>query len=48
MSAYFEYLRDVLVAFFRDLGTFFYKWIVSPWVDVGSNFANYNAILGAY
>ena len=48
MSAYFEYLRDVLVAFFRDLGTFFYKWIVSPWTDVGANFSNYNAILGAY
>ena len=48
MSAYFEYLRDVLVAFFRDIGTFFYKWIVSPWTDVGANFANYNAILGAY
>ena len=48
MSAYFEYLREVLTAFFKDLGTFFYKWIVSPWVDVGSNFSNYNSILGAY
>ena len=48
MSAYFEYLRDVLVAFFRDFGMFMYKWIVSPWTDVGANFSNYNAILGAY
>ena len=48
MSAYFEYLREILTAFFTDLGTFLYKWIVSPWTDVRANFINYNAILGAY
>ena len=48
MSAYFEYLREMLVAFFTDLGHFFYKGIVSPWEDVGGNFANYNSIFNTY
>lgn len=43
MSAYFEYLRLMLVQFFKDLGTFFYKGIVSPWTDVGNNFRTYNS-----
>ena len=48
MNAYFEYLREMLVAFFSDLGQFFYKWIVSPWTDVGNNFVNYHAIFNSY
>ena len=48
MSAYFEYLREILVAFFSDLGQFFYKGIVSPWTDVGHNFSNYNSIFNSY
>ena len=44
MEAYFEYLREMLVKFFSDLGRFFYKWWVSPWEDVGGNFESYNAI----
>ena len=48
MSAYFNYLKEMIIAFFRDLGHFFYKGIVSPWTDVGNNFANYNSILGKY
>ena len=44
MSAYFAYLAEMLRAFFRDLGEFFYKGIISPWKDVGENFANYHSI----
>ena len=45
MSAYFAYLAEMIRAFFRDLGDFFYKGIVSPWTDVGENFRNYHSIL---
>lgn len=48
MNAYFEYLRQMLIAFFTDLGTFLYKGIVSPWLDVGNNFANYGSIFNSY
>lgn len=48
MSAYFAYLREMLIAFFRDLGQFFYKGIVSPWTDVGNNFKNYHSIFSTY
>ena len=48
MSAYFEYLRQILIAFFTDLGHWFYQLIVSPWVDVGNNFNNYNSIFGKF
>ena len=48
MSAYFEYLREMLIAFFSDLGQFFYKAIVSPWTDVGNNFTNYNSIFASH
>ena len=48
MEAYFEYLRQMVVAFFTDLGHFFYKGIVSPWTDVGNNFANYGSIFGSH
>ena len=45
MAAYFAYLAEMLKAFFRDLGDFFYKGIISPWTDVGENFRNYHSIL---
>ena len=48
MSAYFEYLRQMLVAFFTDLGIFLYKAVVSPWTDVGNNFSNYNSIFNQF
>ena len=48
MSAYFGYLAELLKAFFRDLGEFFRKGIVSPWTDVGNNFTNYHSILSKY
>ena len=48
MSAYFEYLGEMLKRFFIDLGYFFYKAIISPWADVGNNFSNYNSILAKH
>ena len=48
MSAYFAYLQEMLIAFFRDLKDFFYKGIVSPWTNVGNNFKNYNSIFNTY
>ncbi len=48
MSAYFEYLREMLVAFFTDLGTFLFKVFISPWSDVGNNFNNYNSIFNSF
>ena len=44
MSAYFEYLGEMLKRFFQDLGYFFYKGIVTPWFEVGNNFSNYHSI----
>ncbi len=48
MTAYFEYLRQMLIAFFQDLGNFFYKLFAGPWLDVGENFNEYNAYLSHY
>ena len=48
MQAYFEYLREMLVKFFEDLGRFFYKGIVTPWFDVGGNFQSYTSIFNQH
>ena len=48
MEAYFNYLREMLVAFFSDVGQFLYKGFISPWTDVGNNFANYHSIFQSY
>ena len=43
MNAYFEYLAQMIKDFFKDLAEFFRKGIVSPWTDVGNNFAKYHS-----
>ncbi|MCR4911896.1 MAG: AAA family ATPase [Bacilli bacterium] len=48
MEAYFNYLRELLVAFFTDLGVFLNTAWVKPWERVPGNFDNYNSIFGAY
>ena len=48
MSAYFEYLRELFLRVVQDLGTFFYKAIVSPWTDLGDNFTTYHSYLTAH
>ena len=48
MSAYFEYLREMVIRFFSDLGRFFSKAFASPWSDVPGNFGAYNSILNSH
>ncbi len=48
MSAYFEYLRQMVISVFNDIGTWFYKFIVGPWLDVGDNFTDYNSLMNTY
>ena len=48
MASYFEYLREMIIRFFQDLGRFFYKGFISPWSDVGGNFFAYNSILAKH
>lgn len=48
MTAYFEYLRKLLEAFFQDLGMFLYKGIVSPWTDVPGNFQKYDSLFKSH
>lgn len=48
MSAYFEYLREMLISFFKDVGTWFVKKFSGPWSDVPENFNHYNSTLSAY
>ena len=48
MTAYFEYLRELLVRFFSDLGRFFSKAFASPWADVPGNFEAYNSFLSSH
>ncbi|MBE6133650.1 MAG: hypothetical protein E7178_03150 [Erysipelotrichaceae bacterium] len=48
MSAYFEYLKEMVIRFFSDLGRFFNKVFASPWADVPGNFDSYGSIFGSY
>ncbi len=48
MSAYFEYLRQMFLAVMQDIGNWFYKFIVSPWTDLPSNFKDYGTLFSTY
>jgi len=48
MTYYFQYLRDTLVAFFTDMGHFFYDIIVYPWTKVPANNLHYGNIYNQY
>ena len=48
MASYFEYLRQMVLAFLEDIGAFFYKGIISPWTDLPENFTTYNNYLGQH
>jgi len=48
MDVYFEYLREMLIRFFSDLGRFFYKVFAAPWADVPGNFGYYHSLLVQY
>ena len=44
MNAYFEYLRQMLIAFFTDVGEF----IAAPWKNLPNNFSGYNSIFQSH
>ena len=48
MASYFEYLRQMVLAFLEDLGTFLYKGFISPWTDLPDNFTVYNSYLAQH
>ena len=48
MGPYFEYLRDMIVRVFGDIGRFLNKAFASPWADVPQNFSDYNSYLATY
>ena len=48
MASYFEYLRQMFLAFIKDIGDFFYKIFISPWTDLPENFNTYNNYLGQH
>lgn len=48
MTAYFEYLRQMIIAVWEDIVAFFSKGIVSPWQDLPSNFSNYDSLFEAH
>ena len=45
MTAYFEYLRQMLIRVFSDIGRWFEKAFAWPWSDVPQNFNDYNSYL---
>ncbi len=48
MTAYFEYLRQMIIEFFWDFVEFFSTRVVSPWQKVPSNFSNYHSLFEAF
>ena len=45
IQAYFDYLREMVIAVLSHLGKFFYKGLISPWTDLPTNFEAYNSFL---
>ena len=48
LASYFEYLRQMVLAFLEDIGTFLFKAFISPWTDLPENFRTYNSFLGQH
>ena len=48
MSAYFEYLKFMVKAFFEHLAEFFYNWIPYKWTQVGDDFHDYTSLWNQY
>lgn len=48
MVEYFQYLCEMIKAFFKDLGGFFGRLFGGPWKGVGQNFKHYNTLLNTY
>ena len=48
MADFFSYLREMFEAVIRNIGDFFYHWIVLKWTNVPDDFAEYGEIWDAY
>lgn len=48
MSAYFEYLKEMIIQVFKDLGLFFNKLFARSWSNVGQNFKYYGDLFNTY
>ena len=48
MGAYFNYLREMVIAFFRDVGDWFYLRFGKPFSQIGTNLGHYNDLLATY
>ena len=48
MASYFEYLRQMVLAFVEDIGQFLFKAFISPWTDLPDNFNQYNNFLSQH
>ena len=48
MTAYFEYLKQMVIFVVKDILNWFYQWIVGPWLDVGENFSDYHDLFVSY
>ena len=45
MSAYFTYLKEMIIAFFSNLGRWFVDRYAVPWAVVPAEFDYYNSLL---
>ena len=48
MGAYFNYLREMVIAFFKDVGDWFYLRFGKPFSQIGTNLSHYNDLLATY
>ena len=48
MADFFNYLREMFEAVMRNIGTFFYKWVVVKWLDMPNEFQDYGDIWRLY
>ncbi len=48
MSAYFEYLKEMIIAFFQNLGTWFNNRFAYPWSPVPGQFEHYHSLFATY
>ena len=48
MDYYFQYFNKMIIAFFQNLGEFFYNFIVYPWTQVPDDFETYGDYYNQY
>ena len=48
MSAFFNYIREIFEAVFRNIGRFFVTVFAEPWINLGSDWGEYSLIYETY